>query len=250
MQQLFMNNYNLFTDYVSDQEFQNKLWLTGEDCEHMVKYFDETVENVLKEYFELKKCPNRHVWFGEWENHRRMVIKLDINSATYDIQFGYNYDFIPRLNRQKKFVYYRTEKAVGLDVMDLYLNHIWYDPDRLTHGESFNIRRHYVLNMYGRSSEIDLAKKYLENVVRNNIPFMQDFYERYNKDEEMIEFLDHTIKEGNMFERHWYIWTKAFLFARLQDMDQAEKTMREYYSYVNGAVPEKVLEKLESVKDM
>ena len=54
------------------------------------------------------------------------------------------------------------------------------------------------------------------------------------------------IEKGNRFEKYWYIWTKAFLYAKLQDMDMAIKTMGEYYKNI----PENVIEKLEAVKKM
>ena len=40
------------------------------------KELDDIAEKVLTEDFTLKKCPGKHIWYGEWENHRRIVIKL------------------------------------------------------------------------------------------------------------------------------------------------------------------------------
>lgn len=45
----------------------------------------------------------------------------------------------------------------------------------------------------------------------------------------------------------YYRWTKAFLYARLHEMDHAVETMQDYYEYWDGAIPQKVMEKLEAV---
>lgn len=248
MQQLFVNHYKIYTENISDEEYAKKI-LYCEPSESLVKYYDDIMWNVLKDYFDLKKCPNKHIWYGEWKNHRRIVIEL-YKFYSYEIRFGYNYDFIPVLNKQDKFVYHRTDKSVDLDVMDLYFNHICYESDNLTHLESFNIRRNYELPQYAGIAELDFTTKYIENVIRTNIEFMKDFYEKYRTEEDIIQFLSHTIKTGNVFQKYRYIWTKAFLYAKLQNIDNAIVTMREYYDYVNGVIPDRVIEKLKSVEEI
>ncbi len=249
MQRLFTNeNFPIYTDRVSDEEFYRMI-SAREDSEMIVKYYDEVTEEVLKEHFNVKKCPNKHIWYGEWENHRRIAIELH-KFYSYEVRFGYNYDFIPILNNQDTFVYHRTDKAVALDVMDLYFNHITYKTDGLTHMESFNIRRKYQLPEYGNINEAEVSKEYIRDVIKTNIFFMKDFYETYQSDEQILHFLDHTIEKGNMFQRYRYIWTKAFLYAKLQDMDKAIETMGHYYEHRNGEIPKKVVKKLESVKEM
>lgn len=245
MQRLFHDSYKLYTENISEEEYNKRIFLPKGTVVSLVKYYDEIVEKILKEYFELKKCPNKHIWYGEWENHRRIVIQL-YQFYSHEIRFGYNYDFIPRLTNQNKFVYHRTDKSVDLDVMDLYLNHISYDCEKLNEMETLNIRRNYTLPEFGTIEELDFAKTYIENVVRNNIEFVKCFYKNISTDEDIINFLTHTIEKGNRFEKYWYIWTKAFLYAKLQDMDKAIITMGEYYENI----PENVIQKLEAVKKM
>lgn len=91
--------------------------------ENLVKYYDDITEEILTKYFMVKNAP--------------------------ESISGYNYDFIPILNKQDKFIYHRTEKAVDLDVKDFYIKHINYEPDNLTHMESFHIRRKYELPVFG-----------------------------------------------------------------------------------------------------
>lgn len=245
MYQIFQEEHKLYTENISYEEYSKKIFLPEGTCVSLVQYYDEIVEKVLKENFELKKCQNKHIWYGEWENNRRMVVHL-YQFYSHEIRFGYNYDFIPILNNQDKFVYHRTDKAVDLDVMDLYLNHIAYGSEALNEMETFNIRRNYELPEYGTIEELDFAKTYIENVVRNNIEFMKCFYKNISSDEDTIRFLTHTIKAGNKFDKYRYIWTKAFLYAKLQDMDKAIITMREYMENI----PENVIKKLESVNKM
>ncbi len=249
MQQLFENNNHIiFTQMVSDKEYCQRI-LRSEPTENLVKYYDDITEKILKEYFDVKKCPNKHIWFGEWHDHRRMAIKLH-QFYSHEVRFGYNYDFIPILNSQDKFVYHRTDKAVNLDVMDLYFNHISYQPDKMTYSESFHVRRKYELPQYGGEEELDFAKKYIEDVIRTNIIFMQEFYGTYQTDEHVIEYLNSYTKLNDSCHVYQYIWTKAFLYAKLQDMDKAISAMGDYYEHRNREIPERVMEKLEAVKEM
>lgn len=249
MQRLFMNNNHIiYTEKVSDAEYEKKI-LFCNPSESLVPYYDEIAGKVFAEHFDVVKCPNKHIWYGEWNNHRRMVIKLHM-FYSYEVRFGYNYDFIPILNNQNKFVYHRTGKSVDLDVMDLYYNHISYIPDNMTHWESYNVRRKYELPASAGAKELDFAKEYIEDVIRTNITFMKEFYEAYKSDEDIIRFLDHTIQKGNIFQKYRYIWAKAFLYAKLQDMNKAIMTMGDYYEHRNSEIPPMVIEKLEAVKEM
>lgn len=243
MMRFFQEEHKLYTENISYEEYNNRFNSGNGISISLVPYYDEIVEKVLKENFELKKCSNKHIWYGEWENNRRMVVHL-YYFYSHEIRFGYNYDFTPVLNNQNKFVYHRTDKSVDLNVMDLYLNHITYDCEHLNNMETHNIRRHYQLPEFGSTGELDFEKTYIENVVRNNIGFMKCFYKNISSDEDIIGFLNHTIEKGNMFQKYRYIWTKAFLYAKLQDMDRAIITMGEY----RKNIPENVIKKLEAVK--
>ncbi|MCM1160918.1 MAG: hypothetical protein NC412_06815 [Roseburia sp.] len=255
--EIFQSDTNIvplvYTARVSDEEYTKKIMGFGIESpdENLVKYYDDITEEILTKYFMVKKCPGKHIWYGEWENHRRIVIKLYC-FYSYEVIFGYNYDFIPILNKQDKFIYHRTEKAVDLDVKDFYINHINYEPDNLTHMESFHIRRKYELPVFGCRQELDFAKKYIGDCVRTNIPFMQDFFEKYKTDWDVIAFLDYIIQNGSHFESYRYIWTKAFLYARLQEMEKAMETMDFYYKayYKGREIPEKVIQKLKDVYEM
>lgn len=251
MRQIFYNEHKVYTEDVSYEEFLKRILFCGEESDSLVKYYDDITSSVLAEHFDLKKCPNKHIWFGEWENHRRMVVKLHY-FYNHEVRFGYNYDFIPILNNQEKFVYHRTEKSVDLDVMDLYFNHIRYEEGEMTHRESHNIRRKYDLPEFYGIRDLAFAKDYIRKVIETNIPFMKDFYERYQTEEKIIDFLEHVIQNGNIFEKYNYIWTKAFLYAKLKDMDKAMKTMEEYYSalYNGKDIPQKVVEKLEAARNI
>ncbi len=67
-----------------------------------------------------------------------------------------------------------------------------------------------------------------------------------------MSFLEHTIQNGNMFNKYRYIGTKAFLYAKLHKMDEAIETMHRYYSslYKKSEIPQNVIQKLEKVNDM
>ncbi len=251
MSRLFFNDYTPYTENVSHHEYMTRL-CPGDDS--LVKYYDDIVGDVLSEHFNLKKCPNKHIWYSEWENHRRMVVKLQF-FYTHEIWFGYNYDFIPVLNRQDKFEYHRTDKSVDLDVVDMYLYHISYDYENLTHSETFDIRRKYYLPDWGSVNDTEFSKEYIRNVVKSNIPFMLDFYEKYRSDRDVIDFLNRKASVETPRNDSGFDWTKAFLYARLQDMDSAVKAMDKYLNRWSSedSVKEpspKIITKLEAARDL
>ena len=87
---IFQNDTNIvpivYTAGVSDEEYTKKIWGLGSTSyENLVKYYDDIAREILTGYFRVKKCPGNHIWYGKWENHRRIVIKLH------------------------KFIYHRTE---------------------------------------------------------------------------------------------------------------------------------------------
>lgn len=212
--------------------------------ESVIKYYDDIVSDVLGQYFRLKKCENKHMWFGEWENHRRIVIELwAAKGVFYHVHWGYNYDFVARLNRQDKFVYARTDKAVRCDVHDSYENHIAYDDKNLGIWESYDIWRKYELPSY--ASDVEFAKKYIRQTFSNNIPFMLEWYETHINDDAVIDYIEEQMSDVCLWN---WDFTLAFLYARRHQMDKSIATLKKRYFTGDYEIPEKVIDKLKTVE--
>lgn len=220
---------------------------SGIESEYITKYIDDIVSEALSGVFDLKKCPKGRYWYGEWVNHRRMVVNVySSKGVLYPLRWGYNYDYIPWLNNQDKFVYRRTEKSVGCDVDDSFYEYVHYDSKNMSNIETMHIREKYCLPIYAK--DIELAKKYMGTIVKRNIPFMLDWYERTKTDEAVLAELDEKIafySHAPYITRNYY-WTKAFILAHYNKLDQAIEAMEKYYD--GYTIPEKVLDKLKAVR--
>lgn len=209
-------------------------------------YFGEVVSRALADDFDLKYYEKERYWYSEWDNHCRKVIYIFATKGTlYPIKWGYNYDFIPQLNNQDKFVYHRTEKAFWADISDFFYNHVHYDPDTMSRMETLQIRTKYCLP--NDTNNIEIAREYVYDVVKRNIPFMKEWFSRVQTIENVIDELDRQIARPSALGHRNSLYTKAFLLAKLHRMDEAIETMQLRY---DGKTPEKVLKKLYQVNEM
>lgn len=209
-------------------------------------YFGEVVSIALADDFDLKYFEKGRWWYSEWNNHCRKVINLFAAKGTmYPIVWGYNYDFIPRLNNQDKFVYHRTEKSFATDIEDTFYSHVHYDPNTMSRMETLQIRAKYCLP--SDTNNLEIAREYVYDVVKRNIPFMKEWFSRVQTIEDVVEELDRQIAQSIAFEHRYSLYTKAFLLAKLHRMDEAIETMQLRYG---GKTPEKVLKKLYQVNEM
>ena len=219
-------------------EFENKA-LTKDDT--LVKYFNIGVTNALSKYFDVKCCEKGHEWFEPWNGHFRKSFSLFAPKGTrYPILWGYNADFIPSRQNSGKFIYFRTEKAGKVHVEDSFFNHVHYDPDKMTHMETYNIRGEYCLTMYNDHldlKDIEAAYKYAEEITLRNIPFMLKYYEQVKTVDDMINFLDNHIEPDNLFHSYNLYYEKAFLLAYKKQMDEAINTLRKIHpDYVDDEI--------------
>ena len=224
----------------------------------LVKYFNVGVTNVLSEYFDVKCCDKGYYWFTPWEGHCRKAFHLLAQKGTiYPIFWGYNFDFIPSRKDYGKFIYHRTEKAVAINFGDSVFRNIDYYSEKFTFKEKAEIRKKYFLHSYFTEddcmniNDVASAYKYIEEVIRNNIPFMLDFFNRVRTIDDMIAEMDKRIAAGNY--PHWYAdnynqhyYCKAFLLAYQKKMDEAIASLKMVYE----DTPEDLMAKLEKVYAM
>lgn len=223
-----------------------KKYFYYEELFYITKYFGDVVSKALKGNFDLKYCDKGRWWYSGWNNHKRMVITLfPSKGITYPIIWGYNYDFIPQLNNQNKLIWHRTEKAFHLDIEDAYYNYVSVPPNIKQTEEDFlnpeqNCKYQYELPMW--TNNLEFALKYIDDVVKRNIPFMIDWYQRVQTIEDVIGELYKQIAMPSQYG-HWNeYYTKAFLLAKIKCIDEALDIMGQIYH--PNEIPSKIIEKL------
>lgn len=222
--------------------------LTTDDM--LIRYFNAGVTNVLSEYFDVKCCDKGHYWFTTWDGHCRKAFNLFATKGyLYPILWGYNFDFIPTIQNNGKFIYHRTEKAVTLHVENHFRYHIDCDPKKLTLNEIYEIKKIYSLSSYifdyMNINDVAAAYKYIEEITRRNIPFMLDFFERVRTVDDVIEEMDKQIEENNL-SYYDLCYNKAFLLAYQKRMDEATASLKMIYENI----PEDLMARLEKVYAM
>ncbi len=180
----------------------------------------------------------------------------------WPIYWGYNFDFIPwEKNLFKcsgKLGYFRTEKAVHIDfggspfpyigLADFYTSdrRNW-DSDRFR--EYLAARDKYFVPIYGADAE--WAREHIGEVVRRNIPFMQDWFGRIKTIDDIIAQETKSINECNTEISFPYssYWVRGFLYAKQHRMDEAIADIQRIYERYGAdkQIPQNVLKKLYEV---
>lgn len=229
----------------------------------------EIVCDTLRENFDVKTCDNGYYWFSPWENHRRKVFRLYVlKGYSAPIFWGYNYDFVPwessvlSVNRTLSALncgelkYFRTEKSVRIDYKGEIFPYIDYDfwgSNDKDIEKNFYLRKKYFLHTVDNYSDElkDIIENNIKEIVRRNMPFMLDWFEKNDTYEEIIAGLDKSIEKceavgGLDFGDYWL---RGFLYAKLHNMDKAIADIEKFYSLCDSpiAVPEKVIKKLHEV---
>ncbi len=227
----------------------------------LVPNLDGIICDVLREDFDVKCCEKGHYWFTNWEDHCRKVIHLyPLKSPSYPLYWGYNYDFIPwencflgvnykPRNVTGKLVYHRTEKSVMIDFTGYpfpYMGYNFWSPSLHTPQEHLAFRDKYFVDVYGNDSPENIEK--IKAVVRRNIPFMLDWFERTKTLDDIIAALTEDIIESEneyCFPYASY-WVRGFLKARQHDIEGALSDMAYVYKRFDppAEIPEKIIKKI------
>lgn len=234
---------------ISKELYRKYLSIAGEIYLH--KYFEEVVGKALEGEFDFKYFDRGRWWYSEWEGHQRKVMTVHPWYGLYEIRWGYNYDFIPSWNQQETFNWHRTEKAFCLHVKDSWRGHVedqtksisgWGKNDILY----MNPRRcpMYRYELPANTTNLNFALEFMEDVVKKNIPFMKEWFGRVKALEDALPELDRQIEtEGKNSTWYWdAYYVKAFLYAKMQEMDAAIAMMQKRFPY--GEIPRKVMDKL------
>lgn len=79
----------------------------------------ENLTPLIEEKLQMRQISD-YIWASEYEDGRRKVLSLfKINDAYATFQWGWNFDFVPRITRGKQIGWAKTDKSVYTHIFEL-----------------------------------------------------------------------------------------------------------------------------------
>ena len=79
----------------------------------------ENLTPLIEEKLQMKQIGD-YIWASEYEDGRRKVLSFfKINDAFATFQWGWNFDFVPRITQGKRIVWARTDKSVYTHIFEV-----------------------------------------------------------------------------------------------------------------------------------
>lgn len=79
----------------------------------------ENLTPLIEEKLQMRQISD-YIWASEYEDGRRKVLSLlKINDAYATFQWGWNFDFVPRITQGKRIVWAKTDKSVYTHIFEL-----------------------------------------------------------------------------------------------------------------------------------
>ncbi len=183
----------------------------------------ELMDEVFSPMFEKDlglKYKGGYIWAGEWENHKRKIIKVFlINNSFGTLQWGWCFDFVPKI-KDRGLQYYRTEKSVNIHLMEYpfgFLAASRYPEER----EATTLR----------SVESNITIEQLKDQHRETYRYLkeriQKYFERTKEYSGLVKEVDDKLSTSYYKWCHDFDLTvvKSFLLASIGDKDAAIKTI-------------------------
>ena len=194
--------------------------------EHSIKeLYDTEITPMFREIFGMKTLDNK-IWFTDYENHVRKAIYFRaLKGLSYEIDFGYNFDFI-QIIKSEKLQYNRTEKSVILHIRDVPYPYA-DDMDKELWDCGYQIEGYFKDKNHGI--------RHVRTVLNNVIPIIYNYFLRIKTYDEMINEIDRRINLDNPMyymmnpdQRYIKIW----LMAKNGEKDRAFQLLK-YYPYLS-----------------
>lgn len=238
-------------ELLSQEEYKNKFM----HCEEYIKreYFEEYISRRLAEEFDMKYNEGTKHWCSGWNENKRFVVELYYPKGTHIfLRWGYNYDFIPDINRKHKLVWHRTDSSVKIHLDDSWHAHIEYTKEKgygFMEEEFYNPRKcpKYQYEIPAYTSDIDFAVDYIKTVIDKNIPFMSEWVGRVKTIDDAIDAMIQSISEASILRVPYMQYVLAFLYAKNKNIEDAMHFMKEYYG--DYEIPQILIDKLNQLAD-
>ena len=207
--------------------------------EHGIKeLYDKEITPMFREIFGMKTLDNK-TWFTDYENHVRKAIHFRaLKGTSYEIDFGYNFDFI-QIIKSEKLQYNRTEKSVILHIRDVPYPYA-ADTDKELWDCSYQIERYF--------KDKNQGIQHTRTVLNNVIPIIYNYFLRIQTYDDMINEIDRRISLDNpiyymMYPDQQYI--KIWLTAKKGEKDKAFQLLNEC-PYLSKESKNMIMTKLKS----
>lgn len=191
-----------YQDYLVNHtkpEFQPvSLDLSAEGWKLLIR---ENLTPLIEEKLQMKQIGD-YVWASEYADGRRKVLSLfKINDAYATFQWGWNFDFIPRITAGNRIVWARTDKSVYTHIFELSEDFSGYAVPQKQNNfwKSFftvrnkkqNARKMTIISRYG--IDIKNLEKGLEDRIKQHksvfhylLPLINDYYQATETYEEIL----------------------------------------------------------------
>lgn len=235
---------------LSEKEYKNKFLFHADEYVKR-EYYNEYITQRLAEEFGMSYNEKTKRWCSEWNDNQRVVVELYQPKGTHRIlMWGYNFDFIPDINKKGKLVWYRTDSSVKMHINDTWYNHIEYTSDKewgFSEKEFYNPVKcptfQYEIPEY--TSDMDFALEYIKKVVEKNILLMREWLDRVKTIDDVIEVLNQRVLGDDILHISQMHYTRAFLYAKSKNILEAMSAIKQYYE--NREIPQMIIDKLNQI---
>lgn len=244
-----MQEFNSMSETLSQEEYI-KFFLNGE--KHIkTEYYNDYLSQRLSDEFGMKYNEKQKCWYSNWNNNQRLVVELHSPKGNHKIiRWGYNFSFIPDINRQKKLIWYRTDSSIKIHIDDAWYNHIEYNRDQesgYSSREFYNPEQcpgfQYEIPEY--TSDIDYALEYIKSVIDKNIPLMRMWVEKVKTVDDAIEVMNQRVLGNDILHIPRMHYIRAFLYAKNKNILDSMSALKQYYE--EREIPQIIIDKLNQI---
>ena len=241
-----MQKFNNMDKILSQEEYKN-YFLNG--VEYIkTEYYCNYMSQRLSEEFGMKYNEKNKCWCSDWSNNQRFVVKLYSPKGNHKIiQWGYNFDFIPDITRQKKLVWYRSGNSITIHIDDAWYNHIAHDKVSewgYSSKEFYNPEEcldfQYEIPEY--TSDIDYALRYIKGVIEKNILLMRKWIENVKTIDDAIMIMEQRVLGDDVLHIPRMHYIRAFLYAKNKNILDSMSALEQYYE--ERQIPQIIIDKL------
>lgn len=244
-----MQEFNSMSETLSQEEYI-KFFLNG-DKHIKTEYYNDYLSQRLLDEFGMKYNEKQKCWYSDWSNNQRLVVELHSPKGNHKIiRWGYNFSFIPDINRQKKLVWYRTDSSIKIHIDDAWYNHIEHNRDQewgYSSREFYNPEQcldfQYEIPEY--TSDIDYALEYIKSVIDKNIPLMRMWVEKVKTVDDAIEVMNQRVLGNDILHIPRMHYIRAFLYAKNKNLLDSMSALKQYYE--EREIPQIIIDKLNQI---
>lgn len=244
-----MQEFNNMGEILSQEEF--KIFFLNGDEYIKTEYYINYISQRLLDEFEMKYNEKKSCWSSGWSDNQRFVVELYSPKGNHKImRWGYNYSFIPDINRQKKLVWYRTDSSIKIHIDDAWYNHIEHNRDQewgYSEREFYNPVQcpdfQYEIPVY--TSDMDFALDYIKSVIDKNILLMRKWVEKVKTIDDAIEVMNQRVLGNDILHIPRMHYIRAFLYAKNKNILDSMFALKQYYE--EREIPQIIIDKLNQI---